>query len=489
MREFYHKRFSLNWPSISAIRQSVFHVFQRMHIDTDDIDRVGMTLTEYLSNVLRHANGEDVPVSIVMSSMNGLISIKVVESTCFFGKLQTQKTTEFDELQEGGMGLSLIQSFFPNYEYYQHKSENHFLISFKHNHRKARVFVLDDSKSLLQLTESYLTQQYDVSCFEYPDDAIKSMHQNLPDVLLVDLHMPNISGIEVVKKIRQSDRLSSISIIFFSADFRPATIRRINALGIDDFVAKPVAKIALLQVLDRVIMRRRSSFTPLPAEGRENPLLLGSKSLSMRGSICTEQGGDFLVSAITEEQGVFVLGDVMGHGMQAKLDSYAIKGFIIGFLQAKNLDPVELMKHLSNALYHEMLLKGSMVTLQICVIRANEVEWISAGHPNPLLISGEDKVLKCGSVQPLPGLNPEQHFYSQKLILKQHEKVLFHTDGWIENIDRVAEPSAVVQKFLDKSSQKVKGQSDNHCFVDELWNFTRPRLTDELDDASLLVLR
>jgi sigma-B regulation protein RsbU (phosphoserine phosphatase) len=459
-----------------------------MQINTDDIDRVGMTLTEYLSNVLRHANGEDVSVTIVMSSCNSFISTKIIESTGFYGKLLTKQSTEFSELQEGGMGVSLIQSFFPDYEYYQMESENHFVISFKHSHRKPSVLVLDDSKSLLQLTESYLADDYDVSCFEFSDDAIKSMHQNLPDVLLIDLHMPNISGIEVVKKIRQSERLSSTSIIFFSADFRPSTIQRLNALGIDDFLAKPVTKIALLQVLDRVIMRRRSSFTPLPATGRENPLAMGSKSLSMRGSVCTEQGGDFLVSAVTEQKSIFVLGDIMGHGMQAKLDSYAVKGFIVGFLQANNYDPIDLIRHLSNALYNEMLLKGSMVTVQICVIQANEFEWISAGHPNPLLVSADNKVHICGSIQPLPGLNPEQHFYSQRLSLNQNEKILFHTDGWIENIDRLLDPCALVQKFLDNERSKVEEKSDNCCLVDELWSFTRPRLTDELDDASLLVL-
>lgn len=488
MREFYQKRFSLNWPSISAIRQSVFHVFQRMHVDSHDIDRVGMTLTEYLSNILRHANGEDVPVAIVMSSQNGLIRIKIIESTRFYAKMQTRHGAELSELQEGGMGLSLIQSLFPAYEYKRLESENHFVISFEYTHRKASIYILDDSKSLLQLTESYLSEHYEVSCFEQPDEAIKSMHQDLPDVLVVDLHMPNISGIDVVKKIRQSERLASISIIFFSSDFRPVTVRRLNALGIDDFIAKPVSKIALLQVLDRVVMRRMSSFTPLPTIGRLNPLPLGSRSLSMRGSVSTEQGGDFLVSTVDKEKSVFVLGDVMGHGMQAKLDSYAIKGFIIGFLHAKSFDPIELASQLSNALYQERLLKGSMVTLQICVIRADEMEWISAGHPNPLLISAEGKAFSCGTIQPLPGLNPDQHFYSQKLSLTPQEKVLFHTDGWIENIDRVSDPCAVLQNFMDSHLQEVQEKTDNYCFIDELWNFTRPQLTDELDDASLLVM-
>lgn len=488
MREFYQRRFSLSWHSITSIRQSIFHVFQRMHIDNNDIDRVGMAITEYLSNVLRHANGEDTPVTIIMASELETVHVTIIDTTRFYHQLQPSDADQELTMQEGGMGLSLIQSFFPDFQYYSQDNENHFVISIDNQPRPARVFVLDDSQSLLQLTGAYLSEHYDVECFDQSDQAIKAMHNRLPDVLLVDLYMPNLSGIDVVKRIRQSERLASISIIFISTDFRPQTIRKLNSLGIDDFIAKPVPKTALLQVLDRVLMRRTASFDSLPEPQRQKSIELGSRSLSMRGALCNEQGGDFLISTVSSHSGMFILADVMGHGPQAKLDSYAIRGFISGVLQDSEITPAALLSKISNALYHEVLLKGSLVTLLICSVNGDEVSWISAGHPNPILISKEGKVLSCGTVQPLPGLNPEQQFYNQTLKLNKNESLVFHTDGWVENFDKKISPCAMIEKCLEPLLEKQLDLQFPNLLIDELWQFSSGRLTQEIDDASLLVL-
>jgi signal transduction histidine kinase/HAMP domain-containing protein len=72
-----------------------------------------------------------------------------------------------------------------------------------------------------------------------------------PDLVLLDLHLPDLPGDEVVRRLKESVPLADTKIVVVSADATPSRIRRMLDLGVDGYLTKPVAVEALLRLVDR----------------------------------------------------------------------------------------------------------------------------------------------------------------------------------------------------------------------------------------------
>ena len=72
-----------------------------------------------------------------------------------------------------------------------------------------------------------------------------------PDLVLLDLHLPDLPGDEVVRRLKESASLADTKIVVVSADATPSRIRRMLDLGVDGYLTKPVAVEALLRLVDR----------------------------------------------------------------------------------------------------------------------------------------------------------------------------------------------------------------------------------------------
>jgi DNA-binding response OmpR family regulator len=103
-----------------------------------------------------------------------------------------------------------------------------------------KIFGIDDEPSVLLIIQHYFKSKFDVKVFNKPADAIATMHDgDLPDIIICDLNMPEISGSEFVEMVRSSGFFSSIPLIVLSAtDSSEKKIDILN-LGADDFMVKP----------------------------------------------------------------------------------------------------------------------------------------------------------------------------------------------------------------------------------------------------------
>ncbi|HEV3281216.1 MAG TPA: response regulator [Acidimicrobiales bacterium] len=127
----------------------------------------------------------------------------------------------------------------------------------------ARVLVCDDDGSLLRALELSLTARgYEVVVARSGEEGLEQSASHYPDVVLLDLGLPGIDGIDVIRGIR---RWSSVPIIVLSA--RHQTVSKVEALdaGADDYMTKPFGMDELLARL-RATLRRR-------ADGTESPLV------------------------------------------------------------------------------------------------------------------------------------------------------------------------------------------------------------------------
>ncbi len=109
------------------------------------------------------------------------------------------------------------------------------------------VLVVDDNQQNLELLQAYLE---DVDCQAVPArdglEALEIIAKDPPDLILLDVMMPKMSGFEVCKRIKNDPKTSDIPVIMVTALNEFGDIERAIDSGTDDFLSKPVNKLELL---------------------------------------------------------------------------------------------------------------------------------------------------------------------------------------------------------------------------------------------------
>lgn len=112
---------------------------------------------------------------------------------------------------------------------------------------KSKVLVVDDNLQNLELITAYLE---DIDCeilsAEGGQEALDIIEKDPPDLVLLDVMMPKISGFEVCKRIKNNPKTEHIPIIMVTALGEMGDIERAINSGTDDFLSKPVNKWELL---------------------------------------------------------------------------------------------------------------------------------------------------------------------------------------------------------------------------------------------------
>jgi CheY-like chemotaxis protein len=91
-----------------------------------------------------------------------------------------------------------------------------------------------------------------------------------PDLILLDLHLPDMPGQEVFRRLRANPRTAEIPVVVLSADARPSLIKNLLDQGVRAFMTKPLDVKELLDLLDGVAVGRKRS-------GQEAPTFQGSR--------------------------------------------------------------------------------------------------------------------------------------------------------------------------------------------------------------------
>lgn len=118
------------------------------------------------------------------------------------------------------------------------------------------ILVVDDEKDLLDLIEYNLKKEgFDVLKAENGEEGIKTAKEHKPDLVLMDIMMPKMDGMEAVEKMRADDELKSIPIIFLTARSDEKTeVEGLNKGG-DDYITKPISTTKLISRI-KAVMRR-----------------------------------------------------------------------------------------------------------------------------------------------------------------------------------------------------------------------------------------
>lgn len=120
----------------------------------------------------------------------------------------------------------------------------------------ARILIIDDDKDLLEVVQSLLIRKgFEVVSFSSWDEAYKELPNFQPHVILLDVFLSGIDGLEICKKLKSDRETSSIPIIIFSGYPRVAETV-IYEYGADDFITKPFEVNDLVDKIHAVISRQ-----------------------------------------------------------------------------------------------------------------------------------------------------------------------------------------------------------------------------------------
>ena len=123
--------------------------------------------------------------------------------------------------------------------------------------KRARIFVVEDEKVMSTFILNSLRRIgiLDLYAFEDGTAALREVVKLKPDLILTDIHMKPMGGIEFVRRLRASsnNQLSNTKVIFLSADSTPATVGEVLPLGVAGYMVKPPALGALAAKIEQAL--------------------------------------------------------------------------------------------------------------------------------------------------------------------------------------------------------------------------------------------
>ena len=120
-----------------------------------------------------------------------------------------------------------------------------------------KILIADDNPTNVELLEAYLAgHQCEIGIAVDGHDTLEKVAEFQPDLILLDIMMPKLSGFEVCKQLKDDPATKGIMILMVTALNELGDIERAVNAGCDDFLSKPVNKLELLKRVDNMLKLR-----------------------------------------------------------------------------------------------------------------------------------------------------------------------------------------------------------------------------------------
>ena len=124
---------------------------------------------------------------------------------------------------------------------------------------KEKILVVDDEEDILELVKYNLEREgFQITCAESGEKALKSTRHERPDLIVLDLMLPGIDGLEVARQLKQDLKTAGIPIVMLTAKGEEADIVTGLELGADDYITKPFSPRVLIARI-KAVLRRQST--------------------------------------------------------------------------------------------------------------------------------------------------------------------------------------------------------------------------------------
>jgi two-component system alkaline phosphatase synthesis response regulator PhoP len=133
---------------------------------------------------------------------------------------------------------------------------------------KKKILVVEDDRDISELITYNLGREgYDVSCLYDGSRVIEFVDQSKPDVIILDLMLPEVDGIEICRTLKSDNTTRHIPIVMLTAKSEEADVVIGLQMGADDYIAKPFSPKVLIARIKAITRRTNDLQSPQGAEG------------------------------------------------------------------------------------------------------------------------------------------------------------------------------------------------------------------------------
>lgn len=108
------------------------------------------------------------------------------------------------------------------------------------------IAVVEDNRDNRLLLQAFLSDRYRIVEYETGPGALEGIAKSVPDLVLLDVSLPGMDGLEVLSRLRAEDRFKSLPVIALTAHAMAGDRERFLKAGFSDYVAKPIVDETLL---------------------------------------------------------------------------------------------------------------------------------------------------------------------------------------------------------------------------------------------------
>ncbi|MGO8984707.1 MAG: SpoIIE family protein phosphatase [Terriglobales bacterium] len=376
------------------------------------------------------------------------------------------------------------------------------------------LLLVDDAPANIQIANSILKDTYKIRIATSGAKALELANVSpLPDLILLDVMMPEMDGYEVCKRLKTARETRDIPVIFLTGQTEIEDETRGFEVGAVDYIHKPFspaivkARVQTHLMLRGIRQQLASQLLTIQKEletAREIQLsILPDKippieglDIAARYIPMTSVAGDFYDFIVVDEKHIGILvADVSGHGMPAALIASMLK-IALAAQEAHAADPAQVLLGLNQALCGKFQRHYVTAAYLFVDMLKGTLTYAGAGHP-PLMLWGLSSVGISNGVRAVEenglflGKFPQATYSSVELPLKAGDWCLLYTDG----IPETTNPSQIefgAERFRQFLETEQSASADH--FADRLlkelsqWS-ARDVNVDMDDDVTLLAVR
>ncbi len=361
----------------------------------------------------------------------------------------------------------------------------------------ATIMLVDDEEIALASLRGLFTLEtdYDVLAFSNPVEAIEEARRRPIDLVICDYLMPQMTGIEALKAMREIQP-EMVRVLLTGFADKENTIRAINELDLFQYLEKPWDNQQLLLIVERGLQQRSLRRQLLEKVKELDRLVAEHRDLKERHSAlerelemaarvqrsllpesmpdfnglrftgyyqpCHEIGGDYYGICTRDGRATLLVADVSGHGVQAALTSMLMKAIFEEVEQNTETAP-DLVERMNEAL-HRFLPGGMYACGTVARIDAapGRIRLVNAGLPHPFVLRAQERRLDQVPIAGMPlgifGPGGPASFDSTEIHLQPGDVLLLTSDG-IGDIQRAGSDDDF---FQDRRMKEVLEELAGH---------------------------
>lgn len=313
-----------------------------------------------------------------------------------------------------------------------------------------RALIVDDQETNRFILHKMLQGRVDMQFAADGEEAVQKYLAQAPDIILLDLVMPRMDGLQVISYIRESANDNDVYILVMTAaGSKEVMVKSLN-LGANDYVEKPLGKeelLARIRVAERqqsLLHQSREAYSRISREldmisslqGRLLPTVrpdfpgLNTQTMYIPSGMASGDYYDFY--RLNDHVFRFAVADVSGHGARAAFIMAMVR--TVFRVSRERETPLEEVVSLINSNLCQVLgEEKDFVTFMACDLdlNASEVRYVNAGHCPGMMLKDGREVVELDSDLPVLGFF-DLHIESRAVAFNKKCGIFLYTDGFYE---------------------------------------------------------